>query len=323
MWELVHGVPDRRLRPGVRAYRGYRLEFDRPRRRLEVPTGAVTLVIGFGAPLWTADLSGGPRRSLHPVARTSVLTGLRSHATLGEHSGSAHGVEVILAPWAAYTCFGVAMDQWAEQLLHPGDLLGVRVDALTDALLALPDWPRRFELLDRTLAQWAGDGPRSSPRVVWAWRELCRTAGSIGIRQLAGGTGWSTRQFEHRFRQQIGLAPKTAARVLRLRRALSLLSRGHSGVDTSLRCGFADQAHLSREVKRMTTLSPSRLVAVRTGVAKALVHDRIEGEITSFPAPPRLHGPPAPPRQHGSVAPAQRPGFPLRRGSPALSPPTG
>ncbi|MFE9399980.1 helix-turn-helix domain-containing protein [Streptomyces flavidovirens] len=287
-WELAWARPDQRLRPGVVQYRGYRLSLGKPRRRLEVPDGAVTLVLSFDGQLRTNDIgdTSGRRAERAPGEhRSSLLSALRTRATLGEHSGRMYGMEVTLTPWAAYTLFGVAMHEWAERIIDPADLVGGRVNQLTEALACLPDWEQRFRLLDTTLGLWWEKGPAYSPRVVWAWRELLRTAGAVPIRRVSAQTGWGWRQCENRFLQQIGLPPKAVARIMRLHRALRLLSEGNTATLTALACSFSDQAHMSREIRRMTGFPPSRLLPARMPVAANPLHDRIPGQVTSFALP--------------------------------------
>jgi AraC-like DNA-binding protein len=48
-----------------------------------------------------------------------------------------------------------------------------------------------------------------------------------------------------------GYGPKTLARMLRLQRALAAARSGVPLADTAMRTGFADQAHLSREVRAL------------------------------------------------------------------------
>ncbi|MGP4087226.1 helix-turn-helix domain-containing protein [Streptomyces sp. KR55] len=251
-----------------------------------MPDGAVTLVLAFEREVQVTDITERPVSSVPGKLYTSLLSALRTRAALGEHSGSLYGMEVVLEPWAAYTLFGVAMHEWAECIIDPDDLVGSRVGCLTDALSCLPDWAQRFRLLDATLGRWWADGPMSSPRVVWAWQELRRTAGAVPIRCLAAQTGWGWRQFENRFRQQIGLPPKTVARIMRFHQALSLLSAGRTAAHTALACGFSDQAHMSREVRSMTGFPPSRLLAARVPASADLpMNDRIDGQLTSFRFP--------------------------------------
>jgi AraC-like DNA-binding protein len=74
---------------------------------------------------------------------------------------------------------------------------------------------------------------------------------------LAEELGLSERQLRRRCMAGVGYGPKTLQRVLRLRRFL----RG--GADelakAAFDAGFADQAHLTRECRRLTGLAPSAL----------------------------------------------------------------
>jgi hypothetical protein len=61
-------------------------------------------------------------------------------------------------------------------------------------------------------------GPRPSPEVGWAWERLLATGGAVPIGRIAHEVGWSHKHLIARFSQQVGLRPKTAARLVRLNR---------------------------------------------------------------------------------------------------------
>lgn len=122
--------------------------------------------------------------------------------------------------------------------------------------------------------------------MVRAWGHLQRTWGAIPVPRLADEVGWSVRQLENRFREQIGLGPKAAARVLRLQRARRLLAAGRSQAETAAACGYYDQAHLSGEFRAMTGCTPREFTAAR-GTPSAPPPgppgtDRMAGEATSL-----------------------------------------
>ncbi|MCQ4082825.1 helix-turn-helix domain-containing protein [Streptomyces sp. RB6PN25] len=278
-WETARTLPQPRLRQGVISYRGLRLELGRPRRRLEAPIGAVALWLGFGRRV-RVTRSAGPSAWFD-----CCLAGLQTRASLGEHDGRLEGVEVMLAPWAAFALFGIPMHELSERAVDPHEVMGRRIDALVDALATAAGWATRFALLDAALERWTAEGPVVSAPVVRAWSKLARTGGALPIARLAADVGWGERQLENRFRDQIGLRPKAAARVVRLQRAMKLLDAGRPPAQVAGVCGFYDQAHFSGEFKAMTGRTPSEFTSERNGMdsmkAGRPMVDRLSGAVTS------------------------------------------
>jgi transcriptional regulator GlxA family with amidase domain len=70
------------------------------------------------------------------------------------------------------------------------------------------------------------------------------------------------RRLHRRFEAAIGYGPKTFQRVLRLQRALGLAGRGTQPrlALIAAAAGYADQAHMSRELRALTGRSPSPLL---------------------------------------------------------------
>jgi AraC-like DNA-binding protein len=79
----------------------------------------------------------------------------------------------------------------------------------------------------------------------------------VRIGALAAELGCSRKHLAAQFHDQIGLGPKTAARLLRFDAALALLRRGRGGADVAARCGFADQAHLVNEFRAFAGTTPA------------------------------------------------------------------
>jgi len=117
-------------------------------------------------------------------------------------------------------------------------------------------------LLDR-VARSLGAAPADSP-IAAAVRRLRRSGDDVGA--VARELHVSERHLRRRMLQQVGLSPKTLQRTLRFQRFLALAQHSMAtgcapDVDGLSRlaadAGFADQAHLSRECRRMTGLTPS------------------------------------------------------------------
>jgi methylphosphotriester-DNA--protein-cysteine methyltransferase len=76
----------------------------------------------------------------------------------------------------------------------------------------------------------------------------------------------STRTIERRVRQATGLTRGTIRQIRRADRAVELLSRGVPFLDVAQRAGYADQAHLTRSLKRFVGQTPTRVAAGAPGV---------------------------------------------------------
>jgi methylphosphotriester-DNA--protein-cysteine methyltransferase len=75
----------------------------------------------------------------------------------------------------------------------------------------------------------------------------------------ASGLGWSRKHLAAKFRHEIGLTPKTIARMARFNRVLIRARRRDPGSWAALaaECCYADQAHLVRDFKDFTGESPT------------------------------------------------------------------
>jgi AraC-like DNA-binding protein len=96
----------------------------------------------------------------------------------------------------------------------------------------------------------------------WTWDRIVETAGQISIGSLSADLGWSRRRLVERFREDIGLAPKVFARVLRFNHAVETLKAGELRrlSDVALDCGYYDQAHFDRDFRAFAGVTPTELV---------------------------------------------------------------
>ena len=94
----------------------------------------------------------------------------------------------------------------------------------------------------------------------WRWRARARawTGSALGV---------SERQLRRRFADAVGYGPKTLARVLRFQRFLALAGAGEDLARLALAAGYADQAHLTRETRRLAGRTPLELVTARANPA--------------------------------------------------------
>jgi AraC-like DNA-binding protein len=83
--------------------------------------------------------------------------------------------------------------------------------------------------------------------------------GQARIDTIARAASLGVRSLQTRFLAEVGLSPKEFARLLRLQATLRALDGDSTLADVATDTGFSDQAHATREVKRLTGFSLARL----------------------------------------------------------------
>lgn len=258
MFEFVDRAPAPGLRGLVRRYSGFAEEGPGPVCRREVPGGDVVVIV---------DLGEGWELPDRGARHGSFVAGLDDHAERVGHPGRAHGVQLDLTPFGAPALLGVPSGELAGELVGLDALLGPEAGRLAEALHALPSWEARFELLDERLGARAAGAASPRPDVAWAWQRLEAARGRVPVARVAAELGCSRRHLSVRFREEVGLPPKRFARLLRFRSAVELLGRVELA-QVALLCGYADQAHLTRDVRALAGMTPSELVAQRSPLFK-------------------------------------------------------
>jgi transcriptional regulator GlxA family with amidase domain len=106
------------------------------------------------------------------------------------------------------------------------------------------------------------------PEVRRAWHVLRASGGLARVADVAREVGWSERHLAARFRAEVGLAPKAAARLIRFDRARRMIPR-LPGATVAAACGYADQPHLVRDFVAFTGLGPRAWLASEVGNLQA------------------------------------------------------
>lgn len=279
--DVINRRPCDSLSDSVIRYQGYRFALDSPRRRLEVPSGFVTLVLGFGGFLHLTDAVAptGTERLRSPVS------GLRTTGVVSEHDGHMSGIHVVLSPPAARTILAVPMTELAGRHVELAEVLGREATELTERLRSCPDWESRFGVLDRFFSRRLREGPAGSPRVAWTVEQIRRSGGGMPVEHLAGITGQSRRHMERLFGEHVGVTPKAFARIIRFQRALRLGSSGLSPARVAVGAGYHDQAHYARSFKAMVGCTPGRFHADRVPSGHPARNARIDSPVTALDPP--------------------------------------
>jgi AraC-like DNA-binding protein len=252
-WTRARRAPDRRLLAVVgRELLGYqhsRAGFD---AWLEPPRPELTLMIDLDGEI-TADGARLPDAWVGGLSDTYTVVGVG--ATYGS-------IDLKLDPLGAYRLLGFPLSELTGACVSLEDVFGDDGARLAGRLRELVDWDARFDLLEHFLLDRLAAGHAVDPAVAWAWQRLRQTGGQMRIEMLATEVGASRRYLARRFAEQIGVSPKTAARLLRFADVRRRIERTPSQwARIASEAGYADQPHLNREFRQFAGTTPTDFAA--------------------------------------------------------------
>lgn len=168
----------------------------------------------------------------------------RAHASGGSPGSDYAGIR--FPSGSGPTILGLEAHELCDQRIPLADLWpAARVRRLTEQLGEAPDAGAALEEIAVHRLR------RSGPPEPIIGEVVNRLRRGTSIAATAEAVGVSDRQLYRRSRSAFGYGPKTLARILRMNRALDLARTGTPLAAVAAAAGYADQAHLAREVRAL------------------------------------------------------------------------
>lgn len=247
--------------------------------RYAAPADVTDLVRRFWVPVWSvpAGEQAVQRVLQYPVALAVVtptyarFTGVARGISSTVLEGDGWAVGVMFQPAAGSLLTGGSMADWTD-----------RADAIARAV-----GPAGDDVVRRVRAAMADDPHDPDAHIVAteALADLARAVAPVDdegrlvngmvarveedttitdVAGLCAATDLSERALQRLTRRRLGLTPRWLVQRRRLHEACERLRTGHAGIaDIAAELGYADQPHLTRDVRTVTGLTPGQLVALR------------------------------------------------------------
>lgn len=222
---------------------------------------------GLVSHYWLSRDSGGGRHTVLPDGCVDLVLRLCDGDGAWQAFGtSTRPLDVPVEPGCVY--FGIRFQpgQSRHFLPLPGRLLTDTAEPLArpanleaERLCALLALPNPAPALDALLCDWLAGRTSPAARIDGALTLLGAHDAPLGVATLAERLNLSRRQLERDFLEWVGVPPKVFMGIRRSQRAMALLSSRSPAAplaDIALAAGYADQSHMTRELKRYLGVTP-------------------------------------------------------------------
>ncbi|MFZ2175435.1 MAG: helix-turn-helix domain-containing protein [Rhodococcus sp. (in: high G+C Gram-positive bacteria)] len=171
-------------------------------------------------------------------------------------------VGVRFRPGAGSRLLATAASEIRNIRVPLADVLGSTWERrLLERLENAADSGERITAFEYAVRSWRAQRAEPDPLIDNVRTALARH--SWNVRALADAASVTERQLQRRCNDAFGYGPATLRGILRLQRFMALAQRapGTGLAELAAVAGYSDQAHLSRECRRISTLTPSALLA--------------------------------------------------------------
>mgnify|MGYP001428860854 CR=1 FL=1 len=225
------------------------------------PDGCCELIVHVRTPYLERGAGGD-------VVQTRVLfAGQITEPLTLVAQGDTAVVGVRFQPWAARAFLGADASAATDKRLDLAALHGDAGAALPDALAAAEPsvWINAAQDYVASRVWNASLDPHVRAAVEALEAE----------REAPAPEGLSERQWQRRFKADVGVSPRELQSVFRFRRVFDAIERpGPPGwVEAALAAGYFDQPQMARDFRRYLGLSSRQWAAQRVGLAKALMSE--------------------------------------------------
>lgn len=168
-------------------------------------------------------------------------------------------------PESGAAFLGVTPAVIREQNLPAATLLGDEIMRTTESIARGDDEAVVRDVLDAWILSRAMPDHAIDPTVRDAAAVIAATGGQRAIADVARDVGVSPRVLQRKFLASVGISPKAFAVLRRGRHVLKHVVTHGAGADVggwsgvALAGGYADQAHFTREIARLTRFAPTAL----------------------------------------------------------------
>jgi AraC-like DNA-binding protein len=166
---------------------------------------------------------------------------------------------IVFQPTGFHRLFGLNMSELTDRAYEASEVLDLDTKALHDRLRECATVYEMVRLTETFLLR-----REAAPHhaVQSAAADILRHGGQTRLDLLVRSSGLSERQFERKFAEQVGVAPKLYSRIVRMNYALRLKETRPdlSWTDVTYQAGYFDQMHLVKDFKSLAGATPSQFL---------------------------------------------------------------
>ncbi|MFB9841216.1 helix-turn-helix domain-containing protein [Mucilaginibacter ginsenosidivorans] len=181
---------------------------------------------------------------------------------------------VVFQPYGFFSLCGIPAEELKAQIIDANLIFGRQSYSVNDALSSAGSYPKAIATIEGYFKSLFKDSGADANQLRTIVNAVMQVKGQLTVNELVNMTGYTERRLERIFDQAIGTSPVKYLQIVRLHHFLSLIrssGKKDSLTIAGLESGYYDQAHLIRNFKQITGLTPTQYRSAARTLAVNLV----------------------------------------------------
>jgi AraC-like DNA-binding protein len=191
---------------------------------------------------------------------------------LGQHTNVIHryvgtdflSLQVIFQPGALFHFTGIPSNKLTNTYLDAEDIFGSHISSINEQLFHARSYAEMICVIERFLASLVKRSNRRDHPVDVIGKMMLQQTELFRLDKYIKDACLSHRQFDRKFRERVGIAPKQFLQIIRFDQAFRMKNRlpHKDWLTIAIHCGYHDYQHLSKDFKEFTEHTPTQFFEI-------------------------------------------------------------
>ena len=248
-------LPNPVFKEFVQCYRIVHFEFE---NGAQIPVKAYTPKPEEVIHFFLVDFFAIEKCGLKEYQPSITLVGQRTFITMQHIGHNFLDFQIIFQPTALYRLTGIPSLELTNLCLDAEDIFTKSIRRIHEQLQHAESYNKMLSIADKFVAELIKQEKREVHLIDSVTRLMIRAGGNLSLDWLAKESCLCSKQFKRKFRERVGVNPKTYGKIIRFTKAFNTRNAYPlwNWLRIAVDCGYYDYQHLVKDYKELTGLNP-------------------------------------------------------------------
>ncbi len=203
---------------------------------------------------------------------TNIIISKKKSCLTGQHTTTNHRYvgrnfltfQVVFQPGALYRITGIAMEELSNKYMDAEDIFGSTLRLVNEQLFSAESYIVMVQIIEQFLFKLIKNVKKEQHVVDVSGKLMLLQNDQFRLEKFIKDACLCHRQFDRKFKERVGIAPKQFLQIVRFDKAYRTKNRfpNMDWLSVAVQCGYYDYQHLVKDYKEFTGYTPAKFFEI-------------------------------------------------------------